>query len=343
MNNTDYLHKFLLDPNGPLSRVIPNFEIRPREYQMAEAVDKAIFNKTHLITEAGAGVGKSLAYLLPSIHYLEQKKLQTVVVSTYTKTLQKQLLKDLSLLREKIFPALRFARALGGWNYLCPRKLLQSKQLQLYDNARETSIIGQISESWQYTNPSGVKDDFPFNIPNKTWSRISYHPTLCLGKTCNYSKNCPHYKAREKWRNSSLLIVNHALFLANLKSAEKILPPYDMVVLDEAHHLEQVARENWGIQLINVSIKQFFDSLYNSELQRSSIPIVNRLPTNEKGKFVDDIATVKSATMRLFEERGQNQPFRFRKENHQPQLIHQSIVSMLAQTRGGFRADEISV
>ncbi len=255
---TDIASVFAAD--GLLARHLPHHEVRVSQIRMAEAIDAAIEKEGQLIVEAGTGVGKSLAYLIPFIMWAHEQD-RKVVISTYTKTLQHQLVeKDLPFLK-KILPfRFRFALAVGGQNYLCRRRLLQMQSHDLYESKEEARQMGEIL-IWERNTETGMRSDLAFEPSGSLWSRISREPDLCSGKKCTYRVECYYQRARKLLQGAHILVLNHHLYFANLSQNEHILPPYDGLVFDEAHTLEDVAVGFLGIDVAETRVKNLIDGL----------------------------------------------------------------------------------
>ncbi|SVD84147.1 uncharacterized protein METZ01_LOCUS437001, partial [marine metagenome] len=172
-----------LDEGGLLAASIKEFEHRPEQIAMAQAVGRAFDNEHHLIVEAGTGTGKSLAYLIPAILWAVRFN-KKVVVSTYTKTLQEQLLyQDIPLLREKLKIPFRHALCLGHENYLSLRRLKRASQAGLFVSPEEDGQMEAIFD-WVRETPTGVKGDLPFEPISSVWEDVGRQKDLCLGKNC---------------------------------------------------------------------------------------------------------------------------------------------------------------
>ena len=278
--------------DGLIARHLKNYEFRPQQIQMAEAVEKAITSGRHLIVEAGTGVGKSLAYLVPFIKW-STKFNKKVVISTYTKTLQEQLIKkDLPNLFGILGLNFRFALCLGGQNYLCLRRLESSNGDNLFELDREIKEMARISK-WQKDTETGLRSDLDFKVSESTWSKICRESDLCLGKKCLYRKDCFYNKARLVQYKSQILVTNHHLYFANLVSGGKVLPNFDAVVFDEAHTLEDVATNYLGIEISNFKLKYFLDSIFNPQSGKGflvKLRNLNRKRAQDLEKKLDDLS-----------------------------------------------------
>jgi ATP-dependent DNA helicase DinG len=202
-----------LDRGGLLSGSIEEFEHRPEQIAMAEAVGRAFDNEHHLIVEAGTGTGKSLAYLIPAILWAVKYN-KKVVVSTYTKTLQEQLLyHDIPLLHEKLKIPFRYALCLGNENYLSLRRLKRASQAGLFTRVEEDEQMEAIF-GWAGETLNGTKGDLPFEPLPMVWEDVGRQKDLCLGKNCETYSTCFYFKERKRWFGAHLLVVNHHLFFA---------------------------------------------------------------------------------------------------------------------------------
>jgi len=262
MKSEDYF-----GPRGLLSATLPGYEVREPQLQMVKAIEKAIRENAHLVVEAGTGVGKSLAYLVPFILWAREEK-KKVVVATYSKALQYQLMeKDIPFLKRAL--GLRFHSALcvGGQNYLCLRRLEQVRQHGLYDSREESRQISSIL-AWQAGTTGGLKSELSFEPLPALWAKVCRESDLCFGKKCPHTMACYYHRARMLQRHAHILIVNHHLFFAHLASGEYVLPPFDAVVFDEAHNLEETAAGYLGLEVASSQIKFLADSLHNPRTKK---------------------------------------------------------------------------
>lgn len=262
----------ILGPDGAVARRLKNYETRQEQLQMAGAVAKAIEEGGHLVVEAGTGVGKSFAYLVPAIlAAVEMNK--KVVVSTHTIALQEQLLrKDVPFLRS-VMPC-EFSAVLvkGRGNYISLRRLdmAVSRQMATFQRQEEFDQLAEI-RLWAAQTGDGTRSDLDFRPLPAVWDAIQSENGNCLGKQCPRHKDCFYYKARRRTWSANLLIVNHALFVSDLAlraSGFGLLPDYDVAIFDEAHTLEAVAGEHLGIQLTNVGVDYALGRLYSERSKR---------------------------------------------------------------------------
>jgi Rad3-related DNA helicase len=246
--------------DGPLARASPDFESRPEQLVMARAVLEAFNEGRFLAVEAGTGVGKSLAYLLPSSLFALKNNTR-VVISTHTKNLQDQLFtRDLPLIKE-LEPEIRFTRLKGRNNYLCLKRWEDWALFLLTSEGREAQeeLLTDIPAPLAYLHllfflRETREGDFeelalePRELLGPYLNRVCSLPEECLGNTCPFRDRCFVERARRSGIFSHIVVVNHALLLADASLEEapgewSILPDYDLLVIDEAHHLERVATE----------------------------------------------------------------------------------------------------
>jgi ATP-dependent DNA helicase DinG len=240
---------------GLLSEWHPKYEFRAGQLAMAEAVESALAEKKHLIVEAGTGTGKTLAYLVPAI--LSRKR---VVISTGTKNLQEQLFfKDIPFLERHLGP-LRACYMKGRANYACRQKIYDAEKEPILEGLEETADFAIIRE-WEKTTETGDRAEIK-TLPESTtaWAKIDARSDLCSGQKCPQFERCFITRMHQKAQESDLIIVNHHLFFADLAVKEGdmagIIPEYGAVIFDEAHDVEDVAGQYFGV---SVSSYQFED------------------------------------------------------------------------------------
>lgn len=240
--------KFFL-PGGLLSESLDTWEDRPGQYEMATGVAEAIHERRNLIVEAGTGTGKTLAYLVPLV--LTGKR---AVVSTGTKNLQEQLIqKDVPFLEEVLDHKLRVAVMKGRNNFLCLQKLadLEGKPtLQGLEEVSEFSLI----RKWADRTQTGDRAELPeLRGDSKLWPRLDARREACTGRRCALFDQCFLTKMHQRARQADLIVVNHHLFFADLSLRKddfgSIIPNYQGVVFDEAHEIEGVVGQFFGVRL----------------------------------------------------------------------------------------------
>ncbi len=233
--------------NQALPGLLPGWEPRPGQLGMALRIGELLTEGGPALLEAGTGTGKSLAYLVPAALWALAND-RKVMVSTYTRTLQGQLVSsDLPLLRQLV-PAARTAVLKGRNNYVCKRKLeLVSDESPLLDTLR----------AWAASSPDGDREGLGIDLDDELWERVESDVDQTLRARCPHFNTCFYYQARRRAAAAHITVVNHALLLADLSiksvaDASGILPTFDRVILDEAHHLEQAAT---SISEVRLSIR----------------------------------------------------------------------------------------
>jgi ATP-dependent DNA helicase DinG len=258
-----------------------NFEYRPEQQQMAAAVAAALDEKRHLVVEAGTGVGKSLAYLVPAVLFaLEHNR--KAIISTHTINLQEQLLqKDIPIVRALIGQPFEAALLKGRQNYLCPNRLERALQMQndLFTGS-EQQELARIKE-WSQKTTEGTLSDIDIEPETSVWAQVCSEPHICTPKTCGASNRCFYQEARKKLLTADLIVVNHTLFflaLERLAEAETRNPGYifpnDFVILDEAHTIESVAARQIGIGVSQYGLKQTLQRLYNPKSKKGLFTVL---------------------------------------------------------------------
>ncbi len=240
---------------GWLERHHPNYEYRPSQLEMAEAVESAIENRRHLIAEAGTGTGKTLAYLVPII-----RSGRRVVISTGTKNLQEQVFfKDIPFLK-KLFPEIRATLMKGRQNYLCRQKLYDIEQQPVLDGLEEVEHYARIRE-WEKRTETGDRAELDI-LPDSSslWPRIDARRETCTGQKCQQFDRCFITWMHQRAAESDVIIVNHHLFFADLALRQmefsSLLPDYAAIVFDEAHELEDVATLYFGLRVSNYRVEE---------------------------------------------------------------------------------------
>lgn len=241
----------ILEYGGPFSQYFENYEYRPEQVEMLRAVANALSWSGHLMVEAGTGVGKSFAYLVPAALFAIQNNTR-VVVSTNTINLQDQLIqKDIPSVRNALGIDLRAAVLKGRSNYLCPRRLqlMRKNGPNTIDEAR---VLAKILV-WSWDGASGDRNDLNLNRPSEkeVWNRLSAEDEGCSSETCagRMGGLCPFYRAKQAALSAHILVVNHALLLSDVATGSKVIPEYQYLIIDEAHHLESATTSAMSFRL----------------------------------------------------------------------------------------------
>ena len=232
-----------LEFGGPFARYFPNFESRPQQIEMLRAVTGAFSNGYHLMVEAGTGTGKSFAYLVPAAYWAIQNNTR-VIVSTNTINLQDQLIKkDIPDLAAALGLDLRATVLKGRSNYLCPRRL-QSLRQRGPETVEEMRVLAKVLV-WLEEGGQGDRSEINLNGPLErlAWMNISAEDEggraeVCMSRT---GGACPFYQSRQAAQTAHLIIVNHALLLSDAVTGSRVLPEYNYLIVDEAHHLEDAS------------------------------------------------------------------------------------------------------
>ena len=241
---------------GLLSRWHPNYEYRDGQLEMAEAIESAIADKRHLLVEAGTGTGKTLAYLIPAI--LSGRR---VVVSTGTKNLQEQLFfKDIPFLQQHFSRPLNVCYMKGRANYACRQKIYDAGRVQILTGLEEAADL-QIIRDWEKTTETGDRAEIRTLPEHSTaWAKLDARRDLCTGRKCAQFERCFITQMHQRAHEADIIIVNHHLFFADLAVRDEdfggILPDYSVVVFDEAHEIEDIAGEFFGIRVSSYQVHE---------------------------------------------------------------------------------------
>jgi ATP-dependent DNA helicase DinG len=263
----------ILGPEGAIARRLNNYETRPQQLAMADAVAEAMAAPRHLLVEAGTGVGKSFAYLVPAILAATAQKDCRVVVSTHTISLQEQLIKkDIPFLQSVMPRPFNAVLVKGRSNYLSLRRLRVAQQragvLLAEEGAnRQLHTIGR----WSRQTQDGSRSDLDFQPLPAVWDLVESDSGNCLGRKCPEYARCFYFKARKNLRDSHVLVVNHALFFSDLalrRAGASLLPDYRVVIFDESHTLEDVAADHLGLQVSRGGMDYLLNKLFSPRRDR---------------------------------------------------------------------------
>lgn len=251
----------LLRPDGALSRMLHGFESRESQQQMMRTIIEA-YNENQIgLIEAGTGTGKSLAYIIPALLWASQHKERTLI-STHTITLQEQLInKDIPLVTKALNIDVKAVLIKGMGNYVCQRKLEETRMERLLLSPEESTEFEKIS-LWESKTAEGSRSELSFIPSPSLWGKISAESDTCNHQECPYYQSCHFFKARHQAQDAQILVVNHHLLFADLAfRAENnnyqnpgILPAYTRIILDEAHHIEDIATEYFAKKISHSSL-----------------------------------------------------------------------------------------
>ena len=265
--------------DGILVNEIKGFEHRHEQEEMAKNIQKAINDNRKIIVEAGTGTGKTLAYLIPAIKWAIANK-KKVIIATNTINLQEQLLlKDIPLAKSVIKDEFSYALVKGRTNYLCKRlftELSLGKSVDIETFSMEAREQIEYILKWGNKTKTGDKAELPFEVYPDVWELVQSTTELCLGKKCPFRKECFHMKTRMKKMEADILISNHHVFFSDLNvraetdfdSEYLILPRYDMVIFDEAHNIESVARSYFSVEVSKISFTRLLHRIYQKKIKK---------------------------------------------------------------------------
>ena len=272
----------MFSQDGRLARA-ENFEYRPEQQEMAAAVAHALATGEHLVVEAGTGVGKSLAYLIPAVLWAREKK-RKAVISTYTINLQEQLVhKDIPIVRALIDEEFEAMLWKGRQNYLCPHRLERA-----IANSGDLFTSTEVSElqrihNWAQSTQDGSLSDFSVEPDSHVWSQVCSEAHLCTQKTCGQNPRCFYQQQRKRLLTADVVAMNHTLFFLNLgglREAEENETGYlfanDFVIFDEAHTIEQVAARQIGLSVSQLGLRYALHRLYNPKTQKGMMQVLRR-------------------------------------------------------------------
>jgi len=255
----------LLGPDGLFAQAFEGYEYRPQQIEMLRAVANAFNDGATLLVEAGTGTGKSLAYLIPAIYWAVQNN-QRVVISTNTINLQDQLyVKDIPDLRKVLPFEFKAALLKGRSNYLCRHRFESLRKSEQLDND-QARVLAKVL-AWLPSTATGDSAELILMGPaeNAVWSRIASDADHCSAERCQFQQEgkCFFYRAREKAERAHIIIVNHALLLSDMATENHVLPEYNYLVVDEAHHLEARATDALSFEASSSSLELLLRGLAN--------------------------------------------------------------------------------
>jgi DNA polymerase-3 subunit epsilon/ATP-dependent DNA helicase DinG len=253
----------LISPRGAFEKKFPSFEHRPQQVQMLQAVAKAFNDGEHLMVEAGTGTGKSVGYLLPAIHWAVQNN-ERVIVSTNTINLQDQLInKDIPALQSVLGLDFRAALLKGRSNYICPRRF-ESIRRRGPRNADEVRLMAKLLV-WLPESKTGDVGEITLSGPGErgAWTRMSAEDEGCTNERCasQMAGICPLYRAKQAAAAAHIIIVNHALLLADVAANNMVLPNYNYLIIDEGHHLEAATTEGLSFRAAQADVERSLKEL----------------------------------------------------------------------------------
>ncbi len=245
---------FALD--GPIARALPGFEPREGQLRMARLIERGFLENLHTVVEAGTGVGKSLAYLVPALRAGAR-----VVISTGTIALQEQLVrKDIPLVTKALGVNARVELLKGRNHYLCKAKFERESSARLVAPTLALERLWQ----WAEQTETGDRAELTFSPSAADWETLDADADDCVGEYCARFADCHFFRRRDAARYADIVVVNHALFFLDLVSGGALLPAYDLVVLDEAHQAEKWATAALTATLSPVSVGRMMRKLHRT-------------------------------------------------------------------------------
>ena len=265
----------IFKPSGKLRKSLESYEYRREQEEMAKAVAEALNQENYLIVEAGTGVGKSWAYLVPAIFWAKRNN-QHFMISTNTKNLQEQLIqKDIPFLRKCLGIDFSSAILKGRGNYLCLRKLASfleeiEEALPILLSYEERMFLVCLL-TWLGKTESGDGEESIYFEQNPSfwnlWNEVSSEHTSCFGGECPYYRRCFVTKVRQKAMEAEIVVVNHSLLFTDLAAEKHFLPSYRHIVFDEAHNLERVATTYLGVEISYWMMSRLLGRIYRKKGQ----------------------------------------------------------------------------
>jgi ATP-dependent DNA helicase DinG len=282
------------EPDGPLAQTLPGFEARGGQIEMAEAVASALATGSVLLAEAGTGTGKTLAYLVPAI-----LSRQRVLVSTGTKNLQEQIFfKDLPVLKEALGVPFTATCMKGRGNYLCLHRFDAFRQSPAIRSYEETAHL-RILERWLPETETGDRaevEDLPEDV--SFWSDIAATSENCVGAECPRYNDCFVVRMRQRAAESDVVIVNHHLLCADAAVRQnafgEVIPRCSMAIVDEAHQLEDVATQYFGLSISNYRVD---DLVHDTDRALSARLVTDQ---EQREQISADATRIREASRRLF-------------------------------------------
>ncbi|HEY60863.1 MAG TPA: DEAD/DEAH box helicase family protein [Anaerolineae bacterium] len=296
-----------LEHGGAFAQYLQNFESRPQQIDMVKSVAHALSESQHLMVEAGTGIGKSFAYLVPAALWATKNNAR-VVISTNTINLQDQLMgKDIPDLCGAMQLDLRATVLKGRSNYLCPRRL-EAMRHRGPNSPEELRVLAKVLV-WLRQGGTGDRSEINLNGPleREAWSRLSAEDETCNGEVClsRMGGICPYFQARQRALNAHIIVVNHALLLADVITENRVLPEYKHLIVDEAHHLESASTSALSYHVTNRDLERLLGELGSTTsgaLGRMMALLNHRMKPAQFAAFGDAISHATDLAFRLEHE-----------------------------------------
>lgn len=246
----------VFSPGGPIARKLGGYEPRPGQVQMAQSIERGFLEGMHTLVEAGTGVGKSLAYLVPAMR--SGKK---IIISTGTIALQEQLVqKDIPLVLDALGTRARVCLLKGRNHYLCKQKFQRMQSERLLPPNRSMQRIWE----WESRTVTGDRAELPFLPSTEEWEALDADADDCVGEFCEHFRDCFFFRKRDDAKFADIVVVNHALFFLDLAMGGGLLPAYDFVILDEAHQCQRWATAALTATLSRPSVGRLMRKLHRT-------------------------------------------------------------------------------
>ncbi|WP_274651609.1 ATP-dependent DNA helicase DinG [Paenibacillus humicola] len=269
---------FLAHLKGGIQAIVPGYEEREPQNIMFQEVIEAFENDRHLLVEAGTGTGKSLGYLIPALFYGVQQG-KKIIISTHTINLQEQLRqRDLPLLRSVMPVPFKATLFKGRGNYLCLRKFESKINMRDFAAPGDDRITAAQMIVWLSETDYGDQEELNFgNRGAEFWNTVASDADSCLNRSCPWFKRCFYHRAKQEANLADVVITNHSMLFTDIRADHRLLPGYEHLIVDEAHHLEEVAGKHLGSQLSYHSVQHPVTRLCKDARNGLLIQLRNRL------------------------------------------------------------------
>ncbi|OQY34692.1 MAG: hypothetical protein B6241_03900 [Spirochaetaceae bacterium 4572_59] len=334
----------ILSPDGPLSKIFDQYEERPSQIELLRLITQGFNEEKLVVAEAGTGVGKSFAYLIPALLWAQNNE-QRIVISTATINLQQQIMeKDLPMAKELTGTDVKVVLVKGRRNYICYTRLQEALEEDALFRDEDDELY-QLNE-WAKTSTEGSINYLPVLPDEILWSKVCSEADSCLGPRCANHARCFVMKARREAASAAVLVVNHHLFFADLSlringmgfDGSAVLPPFHKIIFDEAHNIENSASSFFSGEFSRIILRKFLSRLFRQKRGRSSgvlIKVEQFCPPPEDFFFTGKIRELNSQIQVLdalaFDYRSKEKTIRI-KNNRDPDY-QQSVLSPLQLTR----------
>lgn len=284
--------EFLEQVTERLQAILPQYEQREAQSMMQNEVMTALDEDKHLLVEAGTGTGKSLGYLLPAIYH-SIKNEEKVMVSTHTINLQEQLrARDIPLLTEVVPVPFRAAIFKGRQHYLCLRKFEQKVNRSDYSSPKDEVMTSAQMIVWLTQTETGDDEELNLSRGGDYWDTVASESDSCLGRSCPWFRKCYYHRAKHEAGVADVVITNHSKLFTDVKAGHQLLPAYERLVIDEAHHLEEVAGKHLGMQMKYFTVVHTLTRLFKDSKTGQLSNLRNQLQNSGAEKTSEWISTI---------------------------------------------------